>query len=92
MKTTYDYDNLAGHGVSQSEVDEVLRSAVSAEFDLPPNLRGNQRVMIVGFTTQTARLLELGIEFFTNEDRTHVFHADDAGKYYQLKFEREIKA
>jgi uncharacterized DUF497 family protein len=90
LKTTYNYDNLANHGVVQSEADEVLRSTVDVGFELQPSRRGNPRTMVVGFTAG-ARLLELGIEFFMNEDRVHVFHANDATKYYQQLFANEIK-
>lgn len=90
MKTTYNYANLANHDVYQYEVDEVQRSTVNAEFELAPSRRGNQRIMLVGFTLK-GRLLELGIEIFMEEDRMHVFHANDAAKYYQRKFEREVR-
>jgi len=91
MRTTYDHKNLADHKVSQLEADEVLRSDVTAEFDLPPSQRGNERVMLVGFTGE-GRLLELGIEFFHDEERVHIFHADDATRPYRAEFEREVKS
>lgn len=90
MQTTYDLRNLADHRVTQEEVEQVLRSDVTAEFDLRPSKRSNERMMLVGFTHE-GRLLELGIEFFFDEDRMHVFHADDATKPYRTEFEREIK-
>lgn len=90
MQTTYDLRNFADHSVTQEEVDQVLRSDVAAEFDLPPSKRGNERMMLVGFTNE-GRLLELGIEFFFDEDRMHMFHADDATKQYRSEFERDIR-
>ena len=91
MRTTYDLKNFAVHGVTLEEVDRVLRSDVTAEFNLPPSRRGHERMMLVGFTNE-GRILELGIEFFFDEDRTHVFHADDATKPYRTEFDREIQA
>jgi uncharacterized DUF497 family protein len=91
MLTTYDLKNFADHGVTQEEVDQVLRSDVTAEFDLVPSQRGNERMMLVGFTSE-GRLLELGIEFFFDEDKMYVFHADDATKTYRTEFERDIQS
>ena len=91
MRTTYDDTNLADHKVSQDEVNEVLRSDVTIERDLPPSKRGNERLMLVGFTNE-GRLLELGIEFFHSEEIMHIFHADDATKQYRTEFDREVKS
>jgi uncharacterized DUF497 family protein len=90
MRITYNHKNFVDHGVSQSEVDEVLRSDVTAEFDLSPSKRGNERIMLIGFSGD-GRFLEIGIEFFLDEDRMHVFHANDATKQYSAEFEREVK-
>jgi hypothetical protein len=51
--------------------------------------RGFERAMIVGFTN-SGRLLEVGVELFLNDD-LHYFHADDATKVYQRKYELRMK-
>jgi len=43
--------------------------------------------MFVGFTA-AGRLLEVGIEYFDEEEREHIFHANDATTYYRHLFER----
>ncbi len=50
MITTFDEDNLAGHGVSRDEVKEVFESDLSFTVDLEPSKRGNDRMMVVGWT------------------------------------------
>ena len=88
MPLTYDDDNLAKHKVSRDEVDEVLDGSMTAQSELAASDRGNQRVMLIGFTLH-GRLLEVGIEFFANRD--HVFHANDATEKYRQEFERSIR-
>lgn len=88
MTVSYDYKNLAKHNVSCDEIDEVLDCDRRIELEIQPSIRGNQRIMLVGFTLQ-ARLLEVGIEFLP--DRDHIFHADDATKKYKSKFEQNVK-
>ncbi len=90
MRTTYDDQNLAEHNVSREEVDEVLATDIGVDCDLPPSKRGNQRAMLVAFASE-GRLLEVGLEFFLEEDRMHVFHADDATKPYRALFENEVR-
>jgi uncharacterized DUF497 family protein len=85
---TYNANNLIKHSITQAEVDEVISSATSVECDLPPSNRGNDRIMIVGFTVK-GRLLEIGIEFF--EVALHVFHADDASKQLREEFSKRIR-
>ena len=48
MQTTYNDENLARHGVSRAEVDDVATGDMTIECNLPPNLRGNERAMLVG--------------------------------------------
>ena len=90
MRTTYDDANLADHGVSRDEVDEVATGSMTIELIFEPSERGNERTMLVGFTA-TGRLLEVGIEFFHFQERMHVFHADDATKQYEREYEARIK-
>ena len=83
---TYDDDNLAKHGITRQEVDQVLdsRNLTTRVFELQPSRQGNSRVMYVGFTLQ-APLLEVGVEYLEESD--HVFHADDATKAYRKEFD-----
>jgi len=62
MRTTYDKENLDKHKVSREEIDEVLANEPIDE-DIEPSVRGNVRVMFVGFTFQ-GRPLEVGIRVF----------------------------
>jgi len=89
MPVSYDDDNLAKHKVSHDEIDEVLDTDLRIECEMTPSDRGNERVMLVGFTLG-GRLLEIGIEFF--DDHEHCFHANDATKQYRRKFEQEIRS
>jgi uncharacterized DUF497 family protein len=88
VTVTFDYDNLAKHNVNCGEIDEVLDCERRVEIEMQPSNRGNQRVMLVGFTSQ-ARLLEVGIEFLPDSD--HVFPASDATKRFRFKFEQNVK-
>ncbi len=84
-KTTYNDESLKRHKVSHSEVNEALFSAVWEE--IPPSDRGNNRLMFVGFTGE-GRLLEVGVEYFDDQDREHIFHAREATKASQELFMR----
>jgi uncharacterized DUF497 family protein len=90
MKVTYNYRNLARHKVSPMEVDQVADEDTTIECLVPPSNRGNERLMLVGFT-KNYRLLEIGVEFFYYEDRMHIFHANDANKHYQQEYRKQIK-
>ena len=85
MTLSFEDQNLRKHKVSCSEVKEVLGSDLSFGEDLAPSDFGNDRTMIIGWTFE-GRILEVGIEYFENEDREHVFHAMDAGKRYKKEF------
>lgn len=85
MKTTYNYDSLDKHGVTEEEADEVYASG--KDFDLEPSSDGNDRLMIVGWTSR-GRLLEIGIEYLASGNE-HIFHAIDATKYYRQLLEQD---
>jgi uncharacterized DUF497 family protein len=87
-KTTYNFESLDRHGISQADIDEVLASGIWEEMQ--PSERGNERLMFVGFTSG-GRLLEAGVEYFDDEDREHIFHADDATNHYGQIFEKRTK-
>jgi uncharacterized DUF497 family protein len=87
MHVTYNHRNLAQHGITPEQVDEVATAPMTIECEMSPSVQGNQRIMLVGFTS-CGRLLEVGIEFFHYESRIHFFHATDANKHYKLEFER----
>ncbi len=89
VKYTYDDENLRKNRVSPVEFQEVFASYLSFAEDLEPSERGNNRVMIIGWT-YSGRILEIGVEYFDAEDREHVFHAMDAGKKYKEAFSKRI--
>jgi hypothetical protein len=88
-KITYNFESLERHGISPLDFDEVLACGIWDE--MAPSQRGNARLMFVGFTSN-GRLLEVGVEYFDDEDREHVFHADDANVQRRLEFEKRTKA
>jgi len=49
MRTRYDKENLDKHKLSREETDEALANEPIDE-DIEPSVRGNVRVMFVGFT------------------------------------------
>jgi hypothetical protein len=88
MLFTYNDLGLKKHRINRSEVDDILdETSVSIECALPPSKRGNDRIMLVGFTS-LGRLLEIGLEFF--EDSIHVFHANDATQEFRIQFENRV--
>lgn len=87
--TTYEDDNLHKNGVTRAEVQEVFASDLSFAEDLEPSNRGNDRAMVIGWT-QSGRILEIGIEYFEDEDREHIFHGMDAGKDYKKEFKMRL--
>jgi uncharacterized DUF497 family protein len=88
-RTTYNFESLDRHGVSVGDADDVLMSDTWKE--MPPTERGNERLMFVGFTSN-GRLIEAGVEYFDDEDREHVFHANDVTDHYKQVFERGMKS
>lgn len=84
MKTTYNYESLHRHNVTDEEADEVYANGL--DFDLEPSPDGNDRIMVVGWTG-TGRLLEIGIEYLPDGDE-QIFHATDATRYYRGLFEQ----
>lgn len=87
MRTIYNSTSLRKHNVAKHEVDDVYATGV--DFDLPPSIKGNDRIMLVGLTAN-GRLLEIGVEFLADGNE-HIFHASDATKPYQAKFQRFLR-
>jgi hypothetical protein len=54
VKITYNYESLDRHGVTEQEADGVY--ATGKDFDLESNTSGNDRIMLVGWTS-AGRLL-----------------------------------
>jgi hypothetical protein len=77
MALHYNRVNLRKH--------EVLRSPLTITVDLEPSLKGNDRVMWIGFTFNL-RLLEIGVEYLP-VDQEYVFHAMEATKRSRQNFE-----
>jgi hypothetical protein len=84
VKITYNYESLDRHGITEQEADEVY--ATGKDFDLEPSASGNDRIMVVGWTS-SGRLLEIGIEYLPH-GHDHMFHASDATKSYRELFEK----
>lgn len=87
-RITYNFESLERHGISQIDSDEVLASGIWEE--MPPSERSNARLMFIGFTSG-GRLLEVGVEYFNDEDREHIFHANDATTHHRIVFEKKMK-
>lgn len=88
-KITYEDSELAKHKVTRLEIQQVFASELTYADDLAPSNRGNNRALIIGWTHE-GRILEIGIEYFEDEDREHIFHAMDAGKKYKNDFEQRL--
>lgn len=86
-RTAYNFESLNRHGISVYESDEVIAHGIW--FEIEPSERGNNRLMFVGFTAE-GRLLEVGIEYFDDEDLEHIFHANDATESYRKLFSDRI--
>jgi uncharacterized DUF497 family protein len=80
---TYNSDNLARHGITISEVDQVLNDQRTIWLDLGVSRDGNDRLMFVGLT-KAGRALEVGVELIGADEL--VFHAMDAGERYLKEF------
>lgn len=85
MIRSYNKDNIKRHGLTVDEINEVLRSPMTLVIDLSPSLKGNDRIMWIGFTSNL-RLLEIGIEYLPN-DTEYIFHAVNATKKNRKEFE-----
>ena len=80
---SHNSENLAKHGVTAAEVDEVLNDSPSIWLDLGISREGNDRLMFIGLT-KAVRALEVAVELI--EDDEHVFHAMYAGEHYLKEF------
>ena len=87
-RLTYNFDSLNRHGVSIANVDEVIGTGIWEE--LPLSVRGNERLMFIGFTSN-GRLLEIGVEYFDDNQIEHVFHADDATNRNRIIFRNRVR-
>jgi hypothetical protein len=85
MKITYNCESLDRHGITEQEADEVY--ATGKDYDMEPSNSGNDRIMLVGWTSGV-RLLEIGVEYMPH-GHDHIFHTSDATKFYRELFERE---
>jgi hypothetical protein len=86
LKTIYNLESLDRHGVSPADADDVIATGIWEE--LAPSVRGNERLMFVGFTSN-GRLLEVGVEYFDKKNLEYIFHADDATRYYRTIFKQK---
>jgi hypothetical protein len=87
VKTLYNHESLNRHRVTTADADEVI--ATGTWDELTPSECGNDRLMFVGFTSEGG-LLEIGVEYFDNEDIEYVFHASDATRHYRTLFKKRM--
>jgi uncharacterized DUF497 family protein len=80
---TYNTENLTKHGVTATEVDEVLSDSRTIWLDLGPSRDGNDRLIFIGLT-KGGRALEVGIELISEDE--YVFHAMAASEHYLKEF------
>jgi uncharacterized DUF497 family protein len=90
MDMTFDNVNIKKNKVSIAEIMEVFQSELSFAVDMSPSQRGNDRVMIIGWT-HTGRVLEISVEYFDHGEREHIFHARNAGIAFELEFRRRLR-
>lgn len=88
-RITYDYANLTKNGVTEAEIDDIFESDLTIALEIAPSERGNNRAMIIGWTL-IGRLLEIGVEYFDDQDWEHIFHAINAGVKYRKEFEKRL--
>jgi len=91
MKVTFDDDCLRKHGVTQEEVLEVFESDFNFCEEMSSSDRGNDRILVIGWT-YSGKVLEIGVEYFLDEDREHVFHAMNAGRKLKHDFFRRLRS
>ncbi len=89
MLLSYNDRDLRKNKVSRDEVEQVISSDTTIDYQMQPSNYGNDRVMLVGFTL-TGGMLEIGIEFLS--DSMHVFHSSSATRTYQRKFRERIRS
>ena len=80
---TCNTENLTKHGVTVTEVDEILSDSRTIWLDLGPSRNGNDRLMFIGLT-RAGRAVEVGIELIGDDER--VFHAMAASEHYLKEF------
>jgi len=90
MQYDYNDENLRRHGVTRSEVEEVLDedNTMTREFDMLLSRRGRLRTMFVGYNL-AARLLEIGVELI-DQDNAYVFHGQAISPRYRKLYEERI--
>lgn len=90
MEYSYNDKNLNRHGVSRSDVKEVLEidNISRRDFDMSLSKRENLRSMFVGYNF-AGRMLEVGVEFIS-EERARVFHGQTVSPRYRKLYEAVI--
>ncbi len=90
MEYVYNDKGLAKHRVSRLDVDQVLSISNSStrDFDLDLGLDDHLRIMFVGYN-HAGRLLEVGVEFFS-EEKAIVFHGQAVSPKYKRLYEEAI--
>jgi len=77
------------HGITQDQIDDILRSAHTEVFDEGFDRTGHYNAMYVGFDSQ-GTLLEVKVKFgnsrVSSKESVCIFHADKARKKYQRWF------
>jgi hypothetical protein len=90
MEYRYVDRNLKKHGITRSDVDEVLAvsNPSTRDFEMELSADGNLQVMFIGFTN-TGRLLEVAVEFLS-ENQAKVFHGQVVSPQYRDLYEETI--
>lgn len=81
------------HGITQEQMDDVLRSNFTEVFDTAFDKSGHYSAMYIGFDSNGV-LLEIKVKFIPRpdvEDDVHIFHADKATKGQQQLFNERKK-
>ncbi len=90
MEYEYHDHNLSKHGVSRSDVGEVLAvsNMTTREFDISLSNKDNLRIIFVGFN-YAGRLLEIGAEL-KSENKAYIFHGQSVSPHYRKLYEEKL--
>ena len=90
MEYGYNDESLKRHGVSRTDINEVLdvENPTKRNFDLALSLDEDPRTMFVGFNL-AGRLLEVGVEFI-GVNYAYLFHAQTVSPKYRKLYKEMI--
>jgi hypothetical protein len=76
----FNEESLKRHKITRLEAVQIVESEESEYFPLTRYL-GNDRLMFVGFSSDGAVLMEVGVEFLADGEEM-IFHANKARRYF----------